>query len=245
MAKSCNPNLPKADNPDYVCNPKTGRWIKKSKTLRSRRDHKTCKDTILSKYGIRIFPKHIYTRAELMDFKVSENMITHEYVSPIPDCFFLADWIPKKNLTVSNPLWKNITSYDELVRVTTKFFELLPPPYPTTKALSPRQEMKNYNQIFQIERIITSFLKTWQRLKQTQTHVGPSGLNSSELRDFFHQLKIRGVFPTKSLTHNFNSTVAIPPDRLHDIIQLLFGDKVRTHGSETQIQRSIHQYLKE
>ena len=45
MSKICNPNLDKALDPDYICNPLTGKWIKKDGKLAKQ----LVKDGILSK----------------------------------------------------------------------------------------------------------------------------------------------------------------------------------------------------
>lgn len=206
MVKSCNPKIAKATNPLYECNPKTGRYVKKpDKRLEClRRFHDDLGITIKKSHH-----KFVYLPQDLLEKQMKPERIKHELVH-YQQCYLHFSWIPLKDLTVKNPLWKNVASYRDLVRVTLRFLELLPPLYrvplpPKQKDFTHAQKLdhfhardQNLHLLKAIHQVLVSFVETYERLTRTIS-ARPFPTNAQK-HALVQQLKERGVLPYRSFT---------------------------------------------
>lgn len=214
--KPCNQKNPKASDPGYECNPKTGRWIKNKTTQKKKTNGiftkpttaTVCQKKLLEEFDIRI-PKSvtgtkvIFLKQDVAKF--NPQRLKHEVIHYDP-CYFHYSWIPKNALTPKNKLWEGVKSYRDLVSVTLRFMNLFPPLYPLPHSAQQytseqkiqkfKERQENKNQLRYFAQILTSFVKTFERLP-TPALPMPT---PSQMTSLSNHLKERGILPFRSFT---------------------------------------------
>ena len=224
--KTCNPKNNKANDPHYECNSKTGRWIKTRSTappkvktstappkvkkvtappkVKKVTDHDTrgiCQTRLLKEFGIKIPKNKIYVQRELVEKNMADSRIKHELVH-YESCYFHFTYIPIKNLSIDNDLWKHVKSYRELYEVALRFMTLFPPLYHLPQGLTYQQRFSRFHEIQQnkdilkyFQQILASFVKTFERLPESSLPPTPSQGHALS-----SQLQSRGILPYRSFT---------------------------------------------
>lgn len=227
MVKSCNPKLSKAQDPEYECNPETGRWIKKKKisapkttkttTTSSSKIKTACYEKLLKTLHIKIFKNKIFLKDDLAT--MSPQRVKHELVH-YHSCYFHFSYIPLKDLSLQNPLWESVRSYKKLVDVALDLLGLLPPLYPLPSNYHEIQQNKDL--LRYIHRILFSFVQTYDRLKLSSSS---SPLPSSvKIQSLLTHLHGRGFLQQRHTTKGLG---------IHDLYGLLTKLLQGTKPSQT------------
>jgi len=252
MAKSCNPKLSKAQDPDYVCNPETGRWIKKKKpstakitittTIKKtttkqkpapvKTTKASCYDRLLKDLHIKVMKKSLFLEDDLV--KMNPQRVKHEMVH-YHSCYFHFSYIPIKDLSTQNPLWKGVKSYKELVDVILDFLALLPPLYPFPSGFHEIEQNKDL--LRYLHRILFSFVQTYEQLKPASSSPLPS---SAKIQSLLTHLHGRGLLQQRHTTKG-----GLGIHDLYDLLtQMLHGTKpsqTTMRGSwQWQIKKGLH-----
>ena len=226
MAKPCNEKNVKAKDPNYECNPKTGRWIKKKSVgAAPAATVEDCQKRLLGEFGIRI-PKSVSgnTKVIFMPHEIAkfQPQRLHHEVIHFDACYFHFSWIPKNALTLKNKNWQGVKSYRDLFAVALRFMDLFPPLYPlphrasytTEQRLEKMKEIQqNSSQINYFAQIIWSFIKTYERLPKNSLPMP----TPSQVKSLLSKLKERGILPFRSFTMGTHPD--IQTDKIEKILQ--------------------------
>lgn len=228
MVKPCNQTSPKAVDPGYECNPKTGRWNKKkaaTKPTKKKTGTKAvvagapkkqaapdtftvCQKRLLEELGIRI-PKGVKGTKVLFATedvaKFNPERLRHEMVK-YGNCYFHFSWIPKNALTLKNKLWKGVKSYRDLVAVTLRFMDLFPPLYPLPHRAKPftfEQSLPKLKERQENKNQLSYFAQILMSFVKTFERMPQPSLpmpTASQLNLLSGQLRDRGILPFRSFT---------------------------------------------